>query len=47
MAFKRFRRHRINEEIRLKYRETFLKSADFIWPVFIVPGKNIKQEIPA
>lgn len=47
MKFKRFRRHRINEVTRLKYRETFLKPADFIWPVFIVPGKNIKQEIPS
>ncbi len=45
--FKRFRQHRINEVTRLKYRETFLKPADFIWPVFLVFGKNIKQEIPS
>ena len=49
MVFKRFRKHRISEAVRLKYRETFLKPEDFIWPVFLVSpsGKNYKQEIPA
>ncbi len=43
--FKRFRYRRENEETRLKYRETFLKSEDFIMPLFIVEGENIKSEI--
>ncbi|MDD5686570.1 MAG: porphobilinogen synthase [Elusimicrobia bacterium] len=44
--FKRFRHRRINEKTRIKYRETFLYPSDFIWPVFLVRGKNIIQEIP-
>jgi porphobilinogen synthase len=43
--FKRFRSSRINEETRLKNRETFLHPKDFILPIFLVEGKNIKQEI--
>jgi len=43
--FKRFRPHRINETTRLTHRETFLKAADFILPIFLVAGTNIKQEI--
>ncbi|MCL5019195.1 MAG: porphobilinogen synthase, partial [Patescibacteria group bacterium] len=45
--FKRFRERRINEETRQKFRETFLAKSDFIWPVFIVDGTGIKNEIPA
>ena len=45
MKFKRFRDRRIDEKTREKYRETFLNKSDFIWPVFLVDGKNIKQEI--
>ena len=45
MKFKRFRSRRINEETRRKYQETFLDFSDFIWPVFLVDGKNVKQEI--
>ena len=45
MKFKRFRDRRINEKTREKYRETFLKKSDFILPVFLVDGENIKQEI--
>lgn len=43
--FKRFRQRRRDETTRLKYRETFLKPLDLIWPVFLVEGKNIKEEI--
>ena len=43
--FKRFRPRRVDEATRQKYRETFLSAGDFIWPVFIVPGGNIKTEI--
>ncbi len=45
--FKRFRYRRINEKVRKKYRETTLSAADFIWPVFLVHGKNIKEDIPS
>ena len=45
MKFKRFRNRRIDKETRTKYQETFLKNSDFIWPVFLVDGKKIKQEI--
>ncbi len=43
--FKRFRSHRVDEPTREKYRETFLKVDDFIWPVFLVDGKDISREI--
>ncbi|MDI6757271.1 MAG: porphobilinogen synthase [Endomicrobiia bacterium] len=45
--FKRFRPNRIDEKTRLRHRETFIKKSDFIWPVFLVPGDNIVQEIPS
>ncbi|MCK5853510.1 porphobilinogen synthase [bacterium] len=45
MKFKRFRHRRIDEKTRKKYRETFLNKSDLIWPVFLVDGENIKQEI--
>jgi porphobilinogen synthase len=41
----RNRRLRTNESIRSLVRETFLSPNDFIVPLFIVEGKNIKQEI--
>ena len=47
MLFKRFRHKRIDEKNRKKYQETFLDNSDFIWPVFLVDGENIKQEIPS
>lgn len=43
--FKRHRRLRANENIRSLVRETSLKANDFIFPVFVVEGKNIKEEI--
>lgn len=43
--FKRFRPRRIDEATRLKYRETHLMRDDFIWPVFLVNGTCIKNEI--
>ena len=45
MKFKRFRHRRIDKLTRIKYCETFLEKSDFILPVFLVAGKNIKQEI--
>jgi porphobilinogen synthase len=43
--FKRNRRLRETRNIRDLVRETVLTSADFIFPVFVVEGENIKEEI--
>ncbi len=45
MKFKRFRNRRVNEKTRIKYQEIFLEKSDFIWPVFLVGGENVKREI--
>ena len=44
---KRNRRLRTNESIRSLVRETILHPNDFIVPLFVVEGKNIKEEIPS
>lgn len=44
---KRHRRLRTNEAIRSLVRETSITPNDFIVPLFVVEGKNIKQEIPS
>src|SRR5512140_2990781 len=44
-SFRRFRRLRMNETIRSMVRETELSPADFIYPLFVVPGKKVKKEI--
>ncbi|KZL90830.1 porphobilinogen synthase [Clostridium magnum] len=43
--FRRHRRLRQNEVIRSMVRETFLHPSDFIYPIFVVEGTNIKKEI--
>ncbi len=43
--FKRFRRLRINETLRNLVAETTLSSNDFIYPLFVKEGENIKNEI--
>ena len=43
--FKRHRRLRANENIRSLVRETYLTPNDFIFPIFVVEGENIKEEI--
>ncbi len=43
----RNRRLRANESIRSLVRETILHPNDFIVPLFVVEGKNIKEEIPS
>ena len=43
--FKRFRRTRINETLRDLVRETTLSKNDFIYPLFVREGKNIKNEV--
>ena len=42
---KRFRRLRKNESLRSMVRETQLSLNDFIYPLFVVPGKNIRNEV--
>ncbi|MCR3758951.1 porphobilinogen synthase [Clostridium felsineum] len=43
--FRRHRRLRKNSYIRDMVRETTLSSDDFIYPLFVVEGQNIKKEI--
>ncbi|MEO0262466.1 MAG: porphobilinogen synthase [candidate division WOR-3 bacterium] len=43
----RLRRKRINENIRSILRETKLSPDDLIYPLFVIPGKNKKEEIPS
>lgn len=42
---KRFRQYRLNQEIRDQYADVHLSVTDFIYPYFIVEGKEIKEEI--
>lgn len=44
--FIRPRRLRSSAGIRSMVRETQLTAADFVYPLFIVPGQNVKKEIP-
>ena len=41
------RRMRINKAIRSMVRETSLSPKDFVYPIFVVPGENVKEEIPS
>ena len=41
----RLRRMRRTPELREMFRETALSTADFIYPLFIVEGENVKREI--
>ncbi|MBI4534645.1 MAG: porphobilinogen synthase [Ignavibacteriae bacterium] len=43
--FKRLRRTRMTEQFRSMVRETELSKNDFIYPLFVVPGKSIKKEV--
>ncbi|MCI1945253.1 porphobilinogen synthase [Clostridium luticellarii] len=45
--FRRHRRLRKNQVIRDMVKETVLNRQDFIYPLFVVEGKNIKKEIPS
>ena len=38
---------RINENVRAMVRETNISVKDFVYPIFVVPGENIKEEIPS
>jgi porphobilinogen synthase len=43
--FRRFRRLRMNDQIRSMVRETVLTPNDFIYPLFIVPGEKIRKPV--
>ena len=43
--FKRFRRLRYNSILRDMIRETTLSKSDFIYPLFVVPGSNVKNPV--
>jgi porphobilinogen synthase len=43
--FKRFRRLRINETLRDLTRETSVTASDLIYPLFVIEGEKIKNEI--
>src|SRR5690554_1599966 len=44
---RRNRRLRASESIRSLVRETIIHPDDFIVPLFVVEGKNVKEEIPS
>ncbi len=41
----RLRRLRMSETLRSMVRETRLDTSDFIYPLFVVPGKNVKRDV--
>lgn len=43
--FKRFRRLRRTEALRSMVRETELSVHDLIYPLFVVPGRNVRNEV--
>jgi porphobilinogen synthase len=47
IMFKRYRRLRETSAIRDMVRETVLNQNDFIYPIFVIEGENIKKEIPS
>ena len=49
MVFPEYRPRRLrkNEALRSLIRETHLSASQFVYPLFIMPGKKIRQEIPS
>lgn len=47
IEFRRHRRLRQSANIRRMVRETQLLTSDLIYPIFIVEGENVKEEIPS
>ena len=41
------RRMRITPAMRAMVRETTLSVKDFVYPIFVVPGEHVKEEIPS
>jgi len=46
-SFARFRRLRGSEALRNLVRETRLSPADFVYPMFVVHGRDVREEIPS
>jgi len=44
-TFRRLRRTRMTATLRSMVRETELSKNDFIYPLFVVPGSNVKKEV--
>jgi len=44
-SFTRMRRTRMKEALRSMVRETILTPNDFIYPMFVVPGKKVRNEV--
>lgn len=44
---RRFRRLRVNSAMRRMVRETRLDKSDFIYPIFVAAGENIKTPVPS
>ena len=45
LRFARFRRLRRSAGLRRLLRETTLSSSDFVYPLFVVPGQDVREEI--
>ncbi|WP_087971818.1 porphobilinogen synthase [Oceanobacillus rekensis] len=45
--FKRHRRLRSSSAIRSMVRETHVRAEDFIYPMFVIEGENVKNEVPS
>jgi porphobilinogen synthase len=44
-AIKRFRRTRMTDTLRSMVRETRLSKDDFVYPLFVCPGTNVRNEV--
>ncbi len=47
LSFRRFRRLRRSEELRALVRETALSPGDFVYPLFVTHGQDVRREISA
>ncbi len=47
LPFARFRRLRRSDALRRLVRETRLSPAEFVYPVFVVHGQDVREEIPS
>lgn len=47
LNFKRHRRLRQSATMRAMVKETYLHKEDFIYPIFVIDGENIKKEVPS
>lgn len=47
LQFNRHRRLRQSGGMRALVRETFLHTEDFIYPIFVLEGENVRNEVPS